>query len=71
VKPQTQKVVIWGWLRLFLGLAQTSLAFSGVWALLTIGLHPLMRILIGGAAIATILSRLLYKGRARASDMRD
>ena len=55
--------IIWGWLRLFLGFTQVSLAAIGVVALITLGLHPMTWTFGIAATTATIISRLLYHGR--------
>lgn len=54
--------LIWGWLRILLGVIQTSLAAAGIWMLLTVGSRPVTLIVVGGALTATIISRLIYKG---------
>lgn len=59
----TRHKLIWGWLRLFLGDAQVSLAATGVVTLLTIGLHPVTWAFAMAATTATLISRLLYHGR--------
>ncbi len=56
--------LIWGWLRLFLGLAQMSLAAASFGLLITIGLHWITWAFIVGATAAAIVSRLLYHGQA-------
>lgn len=60
----TRHKLIWGWLRLFLGIAQMFFAAAGAFALLSIGLHPITYICLSIATIATITSCLLYQGRA-------
>ena len=60
----TRHNLIWGWLRILLGVMQTSLAAAGIWMLLTIGSRPVTLIVVGGALTATIISRLIYKGRS-------
>lgn len=59
----TRHKLIWGWLRLFLGWAQMSLAVFGAVLLFTVGLHLLTWISVVGATAATVTSRLLYHGR--------
>ncbi|KAB8333637.1 hypothetical protein SD80_012655 [Scytonema tolypothrichoides VB-61278] len=60
----TGHVFIWGWLRIFLGITQTVLAATGVLMFLSVGSRPITLIVIGGALSATIISRLLYKGKS-------
>lgn len=60
----TRHTIIWGWLRVFLGLMQTSLAVAGILMLLTIGSRPITLVVVGGALTATIISRLIYKDRS-------
>ncbi len=60
----TRHIFIWGWLRIFLGITQTVLAATGVLMFLTVGSRPITLIVVGGALTATIISRLLYKGRS-------
>lgn len=57
-----QHVFYWGWLRLILGVAQTSLSVVSLWLLVTVGLHPVTWASVGGATVATFLSRILYRG---------
>lgn len=59
----TRHKLIWGWLRLFLGWLQMSLAAAGLGALFTFGLHPVTWFFVIGASAATIASRLLYRKR--------
>jgi hypothetical protein len=55
--------LLWGWLRLVLGLAQISLSSTGIVLLLMVGFHPATwAVLVAGTA-ATLTSRLLYAGR--------
>lgn len=49
--------LIWGWVRLLLGMAQIILATMALMTLLTLGLAPLTWVFIGGATAATIISR--------------
>lgn len=60
----TRHTLIWGWLRVFLGIMQTSLAAAGVFMLLTVGTRPVTLIVVGGALTATLMSRLIYQGRS-------
>jgi hypothetical protein len=57
---------VWGWLRLILGFAQMSLVAASLGALITAGLHPVTFVLVFAATLATITSRLLYKGLTKA-----
>jgi hypothetical protein len=67
----TRHKLIWGWLRLLLGLAQMFLTVAAAVVLFTIGLHPLTWALIVGATSATIVSRLIYHGKAAPELRRD
>ena len=60
----SSKKLIWGWLRLFLGVIQMVLTTACVGLLLTLGLHWATWIFFAGATAATIISRLLYRGHA-------
>lgn len=60
----TRHTLIWGWLRVVLGMMQTSLAAAGVFMLLTVGTRPVTLIVVGGALTATMISRSIYKGRS-------
>lgn len=60
----TRHIFIWGWLRIFLGITQTVLAATGVLMFFTVGSRPMTLIVVGGALTATIISRLLYKGKS-------
>jgi len=55
--------LVWGWLRLLLGLAQMCLAAAGFILLITVGVQPVTLLFLAGATAATIASRLLYRGR--------
>ena len=52
--------LLWGWLRLLLGLAQIWFATAALGLLLSIGVHPVTVIFLAAATIATITS-LLYR----------
>ena len=54
---------LWGRLRLWLGLAQISLAGAALVLFLTSGLTPATWMLFIAATAATIASRTLYAGR--------
>lgn len=60
----TRYKLIWGWLRLFLGWLQMSLAAASVGALLTVGLHPITYVFVAIATAAALASRFLYHGRS-------
>ena len=59
----TRNKLIWGWLRLFLGWLQMSLVAVSIGAMLAAGLQPVTYVLVVAATIATLTSRLLYRGR--------
>ena len=65
ISPQVRHKLVWGWLRLLLGTAQMMLSVMGVVALVRLGLHPTTLILVGCASTATLISRLLYRGKAQ------
>lgn len=55
--------LIWGWVRLLIGLAEISLAGLTFGVLITVGVTPLT---VGLAVLATVIaliSRLIYRGR--------
>ncbi len=61
---EASHLLIWGWLRLFLGLLQISFSVGTITALFKIGLRPITWVFVTGAAIATISNLLLYRGRS-------
>jgi hypothetical protein len=62
-KVITTHKLIWGWLRIVLGIAQMSFAAMGFISLLMIGTNWLTWLFVIGAAITTIISWLLYRGK--------
>ncbi len=60
----TQHTLIWGWLRLFLGMTQITFSTAAVVILLTIGLRPIVIIVVASGLIATIISHLIYQGQS-------
>lgn len=54
---------VWGWLRLTLGLVQMTFAAAGVGAVFAFGMHWLTYLSVAIATAATIVSRLIYRGR--------
>lgn len=54
---------MWGWVRLCFGLAQIWLATAGFGLLLVAGLLPITFVLVIAASAATVISRVLYRGR--------
>lgn len=63
MKDVTRQKIVWGWLRVFLGITQMSLAAATLGALLTVGTRPVTWALAGGTVTALVISRLLYRGR--------
>ena len=63
MRDATRHRLVWGWLRVLLGIAQVVLASAGLILVLTIGFHPLTCIVAAGATLLTIVSRILYRGR--------
>lgn len=57
-----REVVVWGWLRLFLGAAQVGLSAAAVFAFFAVGLETETWVLVGAAMLATCASRILYGG---------
>lgn len=62
-REELKRLLIWGWLRWFLGIAQMSLSMAGALVLVAEGMRPLTWILCAGATAAAVISRLLYRGR--------
>jgi hypothetical protein len=60
VKVASVDKLVWGWLRLLLGLAQMCLATIGLILFVSVGLHPLTLLFVAAATGVTITSRLLY-----------
>ena len=56
---------VWGWLRLFLGFGQMSLAGLTLGALIAVGPTKLTILFAIAATAVTIVSRLIYCGRKR------
>jgi hypothetical protein len=63
VSASTQHGLVWGGLRFFLGLAQMWLAIASLTLLFTIGLRAVTVVVVIAATGATVISRLLYRGR--------
>ena len=61
--PAERDKLIWGWLRLALGMAQIVLSTAALVLLSAVGLQSITWVFILGAAIAMVVSRLLYHGR--------
>jgi hypothetical protein len=58
-----QQLIVWGWLRLALGVAQIALSIWAVVLIVKIGLQPKTGVVIGIGFIALAVSRWLYRGR--------
>jgi hypothetical protein len=56
---------VWGWLRLFLGFAQMSLAGLTLGALIAVGPTKLTILFAIAATAVTVVSRLIYRGQKR------
>ena len=54
---------VWGWLRLFLGFAQMSLAGLTLGVLIAAGPTKLTILFAIAATAVTVVSRLVYRGR--------
>lgn len=63
MNDELRRKLVWGWLRLFLGFAQMSLAAAALGALIAVGLRAVTLWFAIGATAATLLSRLLYHDR--------
>ncbi|MBW4626515.1 MAG: hypothetical protein KME49_13700 [Brasilonema octagenarum HA4186-MV1] len=59
----TRHTLIWGYLRLFLGVMQTSLAAAAILMVVNVGVRPITVIVATSALTATVISRLIYKGK--------
>lgn len=62
-KMETRQKIIWGWLRLILGVGQMTLALATAGLLFLVGLHAVTWIFLAITMILTITSRVLYHGR--------
>lgn len=63
VNASTQHKLVWGGLRFFLGLAQMWLAIAGLTLLVMVGLRAVTIVVVIAATVATIISRLPYRGK--------
>jgi hypothetical protein len=63
VNDAAKHKLIWGWLRLFLGWLQMSMAAATVGALIAVGLSSITYVFVIIATAACLTSRLLYHGR--------
>lgn len=64
MNEDTRHKLVWGWLRLFLGWVQMSLAVAGFGALLVVGNHPITWAFAIAALLGVIVSRMLYQGKS-------
>jgi hypothetical protein len=62
-KSERREQLIWGWVRLLIGVAQISLAGLTFGVLITIGVTPLTILLAALATVIAVISRLIYRGR--------
>lgn len=62
-KSDRREQLIWGWVRLLIGLAQISLAGLTFGVLITVGVTPLTVGLAVMATVIAVISRLIYRGR--------
>lgn len=60
---ESRQKVIWGWLRLVLGVGQMTLALATAGLLFLVGLHVVTWVFLAITMVLTITSRLLYHGR--------
>jgi hypothetical protein len=63
MKSDRREQLIWGWVRLLIGLAQISLAGLTFGVLITVGVTPLTVGLAVLATVIAVISRLIYRGR--------
>jgi hypothetical protein len=61
MEPPRPDKLVWGWLRLFLGIAQMLLVTVSLVSLLTLGLQGTTWILLVAATVTTLTSRVLYR----------
>jgi hypothetical protein len=59
----TRHILVWGWLRMLLAVAQLTLVPLALVALVVSGLHALFFALFGAATVATLASRAIFRGR--------
>lgn len=64
MKASTGHKLVWGALRFFLGLAQIWLALTALALLLIVGVKSGTIAFASAATVATLISRLVYRGRA-------
>jgi hypothetical protein len=57
-----QEALIWGWLRVALGMLQIGLSTGAIVMLFELGPQPVTWSLLGGAIGAVAASRFLYRG---------
>jgi len=62
-KSDRREQLIWGWVRLLIGIAQISLAGLTFGVLITVGVTPLTVGLAVMATVIAVISRLIYRGR--------
>ena len=62
--PASRRRLVWGWLRLGLGICQTILAPAALVLLLTIGLQPVTWVVIALALVPLLASMVLYRSRS-------
>lgn len=63
MKEATRHKLVWGWLRLSLGIAQMLLASVTFALLFILGPHPAIWICFAATCAAVIASLLIYRGR--------
>lgn len=63
-KIATTHKLVWGWIRLALGIAQVSFAVMGVTSLLIVGTKWPTSLFVICAFITTTISWLLYRGKS-------
>lgn len=64
VNDEARHKLIWGWLRLFLGFAQTSMVAAAIGSFLVVGLKSTTSIFVIAATTFTVMSLLIYRGRS-------
>ena len=58
-------VIVWGWLRIVIGLLQMGLSVAAFTLLIRYGFEPISIWCVGGATAATAVSLYLYRRRKR------
>ncbi len=63
INEETRHKPVWGWLRLFLALAQMGMVAAAFGALITVGVQRITVVFVIMATTFTIMSRIIDRGR--------